>query len=117
MATTPAASAGPALKPACPSAPAGHERCFVLYQRQTGVNRAIAAGISGRASTPRGWSPRALEHAYRLPVQRRPDQTVAVSIAFHTPHLAQYLAVYRKYFGLAAVHGGQRLLPSGQSAR
>jgi hypothetical protein len=100
LAATPAGSAGPALQPACPPVPAGHERCFVLYQRQTGVNRAAAEGISGRASIPRGWSPRALEHAYRLPVQRRPDQTVAVSIAFHTPHLAQYLAVYRKYFGL-----------------
>ncbi len=100
LAAAPAASAGPALRPACPSVPAGHERCFVLYQRQTGVNLAIAEGIGGRAVVPRGWSPRALAHAYRLPVQRNSHQTVAVSIAFNTPRLAQYLAVYRKYFGL-----------------
>ena len=99
-ATAPAASTGPGLKPACPQVPASRDRCFVLYQRQTAVNRAIADGIEGRASVPHGWSPGAIEHAYRLPVQRNSHQTVAVSVAFHTPHLAQYLAVYRKYFGL-----------------
>jgi hypothetical protein len=92
--------AGAAMRPACPSAPAGYERCFVLYQPQPRGGRASAAGISARAPAPQGWSPSALEHAYRLPVQRESHQTVAVSIAFNTPGLGQYLAVYRKHFGL-----------------
>jgi hypothetical protein len=33
-------------------------------------------------------------------VARSSHQTVAVSIAFDTPKLARYLAVYRKHYGL-----------------
>jgi subtilase family serine protease len=47
-----------------------------------------------------GWSPQALERAYRLPVSRRSHQTVAISIAFHTPNLPRYLSVYRRQFHL-----------------
>ena len=50
----------------------------------------------------RGWGARQLESAYKLPVNRNAHQTVAVTIAYHTPHLAHYLAVYRKEYGLPA---------------
>ncbi len=88
------------LRPACPVAPFGQERCFVLFARQTSVNRAIAARMTGMAARPKGWGARQLERAYKLPVNRRSHATVAVSIAFDTPNLAGYLAVYRKQFGL-----------------
>ncbi len=91
------------LRRACvwPPAP-GDESCFVLYQPQTSVNQAIADGLTGAIARPHGLTPREIQSAYRLPVGLRPRQTVAVSIAFNTPHLAQYLAYYRKYFGLPA---------------
>jgi hypothetical protein len=85
------------LQPACPPARPGHMRCFVLVRPQYAVNRALAAG---RKAGPRGWTPRELEQAYRLPVSRRSHQTVAVSIAGRTPDLGGYLRTYRKYFGL-----------------
>jgi subtilase family serine protease len=72
-------------------------RCFVLYRPQSAVNRAIAAG---RKAGPQGWAAKTLERAYRLPVNRKSHQTVAVSIAYNTPHLAQYLKTYRAQFGL-----------------
>jgi Subtilase family len=93
-------AAAAALRPACPPAPPGYERCFTLYRPQTAVNAAIADGIRGRVSMPVGLSPKAIESAYRLPVNRQSHQTVAVSIAFHTPRLARYLAVYRQHYGL-----------------
>ena len=89
-------ASGP-LRPACPAVPAGQMRCFTLYRPQAQADRALAAG---KVTRPVGWSPKALEHAYRLPVSRRSHQTVAVSIAFHTPKLADYLATYRRHFGL-----------------
>jgi hypothetical protein len=95
----------PGLRMACPPAPAGDARCFALYQVQTSVNRAIAEGIMGRPSRPAGLTPKAIESAYRLPVNRLTHQTVAVSIAYNTPHLAQYLAHYRHYFGLPPCTG------------
>src|SRR5262245_41399535 len=98
---TRAASASSAtLRPACPAAPFGQARCFVLYAPQKSVNRAIAAGVTGAASRPKGWGAGQIEQAYNLPVNRRSHATVAVSIAFDTPKLARYLAVYRKHFGL-----------------
>jgi subtilase family serine protease len=72
-------------------------RCYALYRPQFAVNRALAAG---KVTRPVGWTPQQLERAYRLPVSRQSHQTIAVSIAYSTPHLAQYLAVYRKQFGL-----------------
>src|SRR6185312_4098782 len=41
-----------------------------------------------------------LERAYRLPVGRGSHATVAVSIAGRTPHLGNYLRIYRARFGL-----------------
>ena len=92
-------SSGTMLRPACPAAPAGQMRCFALYrpQQRNGLARA-----AGEVSHPAGWSAQALEHAYRLPVSRHSHQTVAVSIAFRTPKLADYLATYRRHFHLPA---------------
>ena len=88
------------LQPACAPAQFGYERCLVLFRPQFSVNRAIAAGVTGAAATPQGWGPRQLERAYKLPVNHRSHQMVAVSIAFDTPLLAHYLAVYRTHYGL-----------------
>ncbi len=43
-----------------------------------------------------------IQAAYRLPVSRKSRATVAVSIAYQAPHLAAYLARYRKYYHLSA---------------
>ncbi len=96
------------LRAACRPVPSGYERCLVVFRPQFSVNRAIAAGLTGTAATPKGWGPRQLERAYRLPVNRRSHQVVAVSIAYDTPRLAQYLAVYRQHYGLppCTVHNG-----------
>jgi hypothetical protein len=99
-AARPASAAAPALRRACPAAAAGHMRCFAWYRSQVAVNRALAEGRSGHQTRPKGWGPKALERAYRLPVNRISHQTVAVSIAFHTPKLARYLKIYREHFGL-----------------
>jgi subtilase family serine protease len=85
---------------ACPAARPGQMQCFTFYRPQTAVNRAIAAGRTGMAARPVGLTPREIEQAYRLPVNRASHQTVAVSIAYNTPHLAEYLAKYRQTFGL-----------------
>jgi hypothetical protein len=100
-AARPAPEPGAGLRPACPQARAGYFACFVMYRPQARANRAIAAGIAGRASRPAGLTPEQIQAAYRLPVSRHSHQTVAVSIAFDTPHLAKYLATYRQYFGLS----------------
>lgn len=97
-----ASASARALRPACPAAPFRQQRCLVLYAPQRSVNRAIAAGVTGQAARPKGWGALQLERAYRLPVSRKSHATVAVSIAFDTPHLAHYLAVYRRQFGLPA---------------
>lgn len=96
----PAPSGTSHMRAACPTAKPGYARCFALYRPQTSVNRAIAAGIPGQASRPIGLTPKEIEAAYRLPVNRNSHQTVAVSIAFDTPKLAKYLAHYRSFFGL-----------------
>jgi subtilase family serine protease len=96
----PAPHAGVRMRAACPTAKPGYARCFTLYRPQTSVNRAIAADVAGKASRPKGLTPREIEHAYRLPVNRNSHQTVAVSIAYDTPNLSKYLAHYRSYFGL-----------------
>jgi subtilase family serine protease len=95
------ASPAPGLRRACQWPPApGTASCFALYQPQTSVNRAIARGLSGKVARPQGLTPKQIESAYRLPVNRQSHQTVAVSIAYNTPQLAYYLRVYRNYFGL-----------------
>jgi hypothetical protein len=73
---------------ACDTTRPGAMSCFTVY-------RPDSAG-------PRGLSPQQIESAYRLPVSRRSHQTVAVSIAYHAPDLAQYLATYRSYYHLPA---------------
>ncbi len=88
------------LRAACPAARRGHDRCFVLYRPQHRVNQAIAAGVRGIAVKPSGLSPKQVQGAYRLPASRQSHQTVAISIAYNTPHLASYLAYYRSYYGL-----------------
>lgn len=99
-ATAASPRSGPPMRAACPAAQPGYYRCFTLYRPETAVNLAIADGLTGSASQPKGWSPRALQAAYNLPVVRSSDQTVAVSIAFDTPKLEQYLAVYRTHYRL-----------------
>ena len=91
------AAARHGLQAACPRARPGDARCFVMAQPQFAVNQALAAG---RTTRPRGWTPQQLERAYRLPVNRRSHQTVAVSITGRTPHLGSYLRTYRANFGL-----------------
>jgi len=88
------------MRAACSAARPGYARCFALYRPQTSVNRAIARGVLGPPSRPIGLTPKQIETAYRLPIKRNSDQTVAVSIAFDTPHLYKYLTHYRSFFGL-----------------
>ncbi len=101
-AARPSPATGAGLRFACAPVPLGYARCYALFQPQTAVNRAIAAGLSGPVSTPSGLTPRQIESAYRLPIGRNPHQTVAVVEAYHTPHLASWLYTYRKTFGLPA---------------
>jgi hypothetical protein len=89
-------------QPAC-AVPRPHRaQCYLRFRPQAAVNGAIAAGRAGPATAPRGWTPQQLRAAYRLPAGHRTArrQTVAVSIAFRTPHLARNLAAYRRHFGL-----------------
>jgi hypothetical protein len=115
--------AGPAgfIQPPCARPKAGQAQCFLAYRPKAAENHALAAGRSGG---PRGLGAAALRSAYRLRSQGSPGQTVAVSIAFHTPHLARYLATYRRQFGLPPCpvasgcfrqvnqHGGTKPAPS-----
>jgi subtilase family serine protease len=98
----PARQPAAGMRAACAPARPGFARCYALWGPQATVNRAIAAGVTGAAATPKGWGAKNLESAYKLPVSRHPHQTVAVTIAYHTPHLAHYLAIYRKEYGLPA---------------
>jgi hypothetical protein len=84
------------VRPECGAARTGQAQCFVLYSPRRVVGRAAAAA----GSILPGWGARQLEQAYRLPAGRQARQTVAVSIAFDTPGLEQFLAVYRRQFGL-----------------
>jgi subtilase family serine protease len=100
-----AAAAAPgdsAMRAACPQAPAGDEQCFALFAPQGAVNAAITARIRGAASEPAGLSPADIAAAYKLPVRRNADQTVAVVEAYRTPDLAANLAVYRSHYRLGA---------------
>jgi subtilase family serine protease len=120
--TTGAAAIGAPARPAHHPAPASRDsaarvrtaclprgprqaRCFALYAPQVTVNKAIAARAAGRpvaagATTPKGWGATDIEQAYKLPVSRTPDATVAVVDAYSTPHLAADLAVYRARYHL-----------------
>lgn len=100
----------PAMRPACPPARTGFERCFALFAPQVAVNAAIAAGASGLAATPAGWGATDIASAYKLPVTRNPHQTVAVVEVLDTPALAADLAVYRTQYGLPACTVADRCL-------
>lgn len=91
-----------AMKPACPRPKPGFMQCFALYEPQTAVNRALAAGLAGPAATPAGLSPASIVSAYKLPISRGSGQTVAVVEAFSTPDLAPDLATYRTEYSLPA---------------
>jgi hypothetical protein len=100
-----ARAAAPAARRACQAARAGHAACFVIYRPQrtaASAGRAGWAGPSVAGTRPAGLGATQLEQAYRLPVNRRTGQTIAVSIAYNTPHLQAYLARYRAYYHLPA---------------
>jgi hypothetical protein len=95
----------PPMRTACPPAGPRQARCYALWTPQVTVNAAIAALAAGRPvpaakTTPKGWGATSIEHAYKLPVQRRPDATVALVDAYSTPHLAADLAAYRAHYRL-----------------
>lgn len=95
----------PPVRTACPSAGPRQARCYALWTPQVTVNAAIAALAAGRPvptakTTPKGWGAKSIEQAYKLPVQNRPDATVALVDAFSTPHLAADLAAYRAHYHL-----------------
>jgi Subtilase family len=100
-----ASPSDPAPRRACGSARPGQARCYVIYQPRHVAASAGAAGWAGPAlasARPTGLGATQLEQAYRLPVARGAGQTVAVSIAYNTPHLAAYLARYRAWYHLPA---------------
>ncbi|WP_235190763.1 S53 family peptidase [Amycolatopsis rifamycinica] len=87
---TPAASAAPAPRAACPERP-GVLRCLTTYT--PGSARVSAAG-------PAGWGADDLASAYRLPAAAGPDTVVGISIAYDAPNLEADLATYRAQYGL-----------------
>jgi hypothetical protein len=94
-----------AMRPACPVARPGELRCLTLYAPQIAVNRAIAEKaadlrVPPGSTTPKGWSAKAIESAYQLPITKGKGQTIGIVDAFSTPHLASDLGVYRKEYGL-----------------
>jgi subtilase family serine protease len=93
-----------ALRAACPVPRPGWARCFVMY-------RTLSRGTEAAATAkPAGLTPRDIQSAYRLPFRRNPRQTVAIVDAFRTPHLRQYLALYRQHFGLPPCGGCLRIV-------
>jgi hypothetical protein len=81
----------PFLEPACGGLMMGALSCDVLINIQP---------PPAHGTRPVGWGARAIERAYRLPVSKTTNQTVAVSAAYTTPGLASYLATYRHKYGL-----------------
>ncbi|HEX3492896.1 MAG TPA: S8 family serine peptidase [Streptosporangiaceae bacterium] len=82
--------------PSCPVARPGRVRCFVVYRTPP----------DGTAAGPSGLTPHDLWSAYRLPFRRDSRQTVAIVDPYSTPGLAQYLAYYRRHFGLPSCGRG-----------
>lgn len=80
-----------------PAAP-NEARCFVIWPSHPSAGATHAAA----SSVPPGWGAKDIEAAYKLPVTRNPNQTVAVVEAYDNPDLASYLATYRKQYGLPA---------------
>jgi hypothetical protein len=96
-APAPRAAVTPSGRAACPPVRPAHQRCLVGVRTRPGTSRLPAARA---AAAPSGWGANAIEAAHQLPVARGSGQTVAVVDAFRTPHLAGYLAAYRKQYGL-----------------
>jgi subtilase family serine protease len=70
------------------------------------ADRRLPRGTGAAATArPIGLTPRDIEAAYRLPFRRNSRPTVAIVDAFRTPNLGQYLALYRKHFGLPPCGG------------
>ena len=88
---TPAATAAPAARAACPDPGPGLLRCLTSYT--PGAPRTLADG-------PVGWGADDLASAYRLPAEAGPDTVVGISIAYDAPNLEADLAAYRAQFGL-----------------
>ncbi|MEV6441414.1 S8 family serine peptidase [Amycolatopsis sp. NPDC051716] len=86
---TPAASAAPAPRAACPEQP-GLLHCLTTY----------TPGAARSAGGPAGWGADDLAAAYRLPASAEPDTVVGISIAFDAPDLEADLAAYRAQYGL-----------------
>jgi hypothetical protein len=88
---TPAATAAPGPRAACPEPGPGLLRCLTIYTPHAA--RALADG-------PVGWGAGDLASAYRLPDQPGPDTVVGISIAYDAPNLEADLATYRAQYGL-----------------
>jgi len=90
-------------QPACAPVGPGQARCFVLFAPEPTASARTAGATPGtvaKPTTPLGWGPRDIEHAYKLPIGRDSRATVAVVEAYDTPRLETYLNVYRKQYGL-----------------
>jgi Subtilase family len=91
-------------RPACAPVGPGQARCFVLFAPEplSSANTASAntASAAAKPTTPLGWGPRDIEHAYKLPIGRDSHATVAVVEAYDTPRLESYLNTYRRQYGL-----------------
>ncbi len=81
---------GGAAQPACSGTRSGQAQCDVL----------VEAGGAHYASA--GFSAADLETAYRFPITRGQDQTVAVVDAYDNPNAADDFATYRSTMGLSA---------------
>lgn len=97
-----AAASTAGYKAACAAPKTGQAACYVIYTPQTAAVRAKAAGFAADVSAPAGWGAKSIEAAYKLPVSKNPDQTIAIVDAYDTPELATYLDTYREEYGLPA---------------
>jgi len=92
-------ASAPGYRPACAPVGPGQARCFVLFAPAS-VSSASTPSATAKPTTPLGWGPRDIEHAYKLPIGRGSRATVAVVEAYDTPRLESYLNTYRRQYGL-----------------
>ena len=92
----------------------GATRCGGRRPRSTGRS---PPGSPARPRGPKGWGARDLESAYKLPVGRHPHQTVAVTIAYNTPHLRSLPGRLPQAVRSAGLHVRRGMLPRGQPER
>ncbi len=83
---------------ACPSAPAGHVRCFAEVRTDIVGGR----GVRTATTLPTGYGPADLRSAYNLPSAGGANQTVAIVDAGDDATAEADLAVYRQTYGLSA---------------